>query len=525
MHSESPKKSTPRNSSAAGKEKQKKTSSQASQKKAKTPTSILDFAPAGMQLREVQEYALLQVEKHWSKVDVVVIEMPVGSGKSAVAYTLARWCASKGQGELSTRILAPTNILVEQYQTSMKGLHSLKGLENYHCPQLSQPDLIWNCKDTKAELGRTCSDCRYPQTVRKAHVYPYGVYNYWVYLAHRLYGDVVIFDECHKTVELIKELQAKKIWQHEYRYPSWVKTFGQLRKWLEGIPELETNNKLRLLHEELVSGETRFLVQRTQDLWHGQMRDVIKLLPVDVRGAPPVLWPNKVKKLVFLSATFGRKDIENLGLDRRQVLHIQTPSPIPVEQRPIWIDATLNMSWATQERNLPELVECLKGILRGNPARGFIHAPYSLAQKLAVALRDEPRLLFHDRENKGEVFQKFKDTPGAVMLASGMYEGVSLDEDLGRWQVITKIPWPSLAEPAIKWLAERDPEWYANETIRTLEQASGRICRGPTDYGDTIILDSSFHKLYKESSDLFHSWFRQACLEGSPEWLQTSKKT
>ena len=95
-----------------------------------------------------------------------------------------------------------------------------------------------------------------------------------------------------------------------------------------------------------------------------------------------------------------------------------------------------------------------------------------------------------------------------------MYEGVDLPDDLGRWQVITKIPWPSLGDAAIAALAERDPEWYLWETAKTVIQAGGRVSRHENDYGVTYCLDSSFMRLYNEGQHLLPRWFLDCLVDG-----------
>jgi Rad3-related DNA helicase len=91
-----------------------------------------------------------------------------------------------------------------------------------------------------------------------------------------------------------------------------------------------------------------------------------------------------------------------------------------------------------------------------------------------------------------------------------MYEGLDLPEDAGRFQIIAKVPWQSLASPAIKHIAELDPEAFAWETIKTLVQAAGRICRSPDDIGDTFLPDATFWRLLKESKHLFPKYFIEA---------------
>ena len=94
-----------------------------------------------------------------------------------------------------------------------------------------------------------------------------------------------------------------------------------------------------------------------------------------------------------------------------------------------------------------------------------------------------------------------------MLVASGMYEGLDLVDDTARWQVVSKIPWPSLADPAMKWRANEDPDFYNWETLRQVIQACGRVCRGPDDYGVTYILDSTWNRLEREAAHLFPDWF------------------
>ena len=101
------------------------------------------------------------------------------------------------------------------------------------------------------------------------------------------------------------------------------------------------------------------------------------------------------------------------------------------------------------------------------------------------------------------------------MVASGMYEGIDLADDLARWQVICKVPWANLTEPAMQYLAQQDPEGYANEAARLVVQAYGRVCRNPNDFGETFIVDRSFRRLYNDYRELFPGWFCDAVMDDS----------
>jgi len=96
------------------------------------------------------------------------------------------------------------------------------------------------------------------------------------------------------------------------------------------------------------------------------------------------------------------------------------------------------------------------------------------------------------------------------MVASGMYEGVDLAQDLGRWQLICQVPYPSLADALTVAKSRINPNGYKRRAIRQLEQASGRISRGPDDFGATVILDEQFAGLYSHTREQFEPWFKEA---------------
>lgn len=489
--------------------------------------SILNHFPAGRTPRPQQIAVLHKIEEVWDEADVIVIDAPVAFGKSNLAQTVSRWALSKYKK--MSRILTPTNILVEQYLKDFPTLHTLPAASTFKCadsieyyPDTAIEAYSHSCSKQKGKGEKVyCTSCPYIKAKKAGYAKPFGVYNYYTYMANKYYRPILIADECHNLMGTLRELNAKKYWQSEWGYPSSVRTYGQLFKWVnDSIPRFSGNQQKRLeyLKQELISNRTRFIVERAVESLRGHDEDVIKLLPVDIRNGGGLLWPKKVEKIVLLSATMNRNDIESLGLDNRRVVFISAESSIPKERRPIIIEGSLNLSFKHQMENLPKVIEWLQNILANKKERGIVHLTYSLARLLKPYLEENPRLLWHTAENKMAVYRQFL-TAGtdAVLMACGLYEGIDLPEDLGRWQVLIKVPFPSLESPAIKFMAETQPEWFANETIRVVQQMSGRICRTPEDYGETIVLDSSFQKLYDEYRNLFSSWFIEAVVPNTQE--------
>ena len=120
--------------------------------------------------------------------------------------------------------------------------------------------------------------------------------------------------------------------------------------------------------------------------------------------------------------------------------------------------------------------------------------------------------MWHDKDDKEEQYKRFrKSTEPRVLVGCGLSEGIDLVEDAGRFQIIGKVPYPSLADNFMKHILQKDKMNHTNVyqwmTIRTIIQAYGRISRTETDYGKTYILDISFLALLKQYKHLFPAWF------------------
>lgn len=495
----------------------------AARKKAgsKENRSILQSFTAGKSPRDGQRVALETIEKRWSQTDVFVIEIPTAGGKSDTALTIARWAQAVHRQK--GMVLVPNNVLLQQYLRDNSKLATIRGKQDYECVHGSTSVGQMSCKEYAAKMGHTCKGvCPYTAANRKIRAVPYGVVNYYTYLAHRLYPDVLIVDEAHNLLGMLRDFAAKKLWQHVYHYPDWIKDYAGLLRWVkdkrheledEGLPP---DNKLELLYKDLTGGANKYLIERGTDFYFGQEKPLLKMLPIDTSDQPPILWPSSVKKLVLLSATIGPKDLEQLGLDKRRVTWVATPSPIPPERRPIYVDKPgCNLAYGASPKETEQVVQRIREIVEAHAGeRGILHVTYSLMQELGKRLKPllGERLLTHTKENKKEVYAQFlTGASDAVLMCAGLYEGIDLPGDLGRFQVITKVPWPSMAEPAWKYVAQTDRERYAYETLKVVMQGAGRVCRTPTDFGVTYLIDRSFKSIPVE---LMPGWFREALAAG-----------
>lgn len=470
--------------------------------------------------RDCQVSALSEIEKHWDDADVFVLSAPTAAGKTKMMTTIARWAHSRFK--MQSSILVPNNVLLEQV-VEAENIYSLRSIEYYSCQAVDQ-DRPRSCAERKRAMGETCGGCIYRQRVRQVHKVPFRVINYYTYLAHKLYAAVVLVDEAHLLVNMARDLAAKHIWVDrvllkdgsEVRLPQAVATYEKLLEWI--VRHEFRDPVWQKLKEELSTGRMRYLVERSEKLYRGRYRDCLSLLPLDTSKEEKVsvLWPSKkVKKVILFSGTISKLEVEQLALAGKRVKFIEVNSPIEPKRRPVMIDKVgYQLTYPVADKELERMAENITQIAATNPkTKVLIHIPYALSNRMLPLLQAQlgERVLGHDRENKQEVVDYFKASKEPlVLLGSGLYEGLDLYGDDYQVQVICKVPWPFLGDPAWKFIAENYPERYAWQAIQQVVQAAGRICRGPDDFGTTFILDRSFKRLYAQHEQLFPSYFTDA---------------
>jgi Helicase C-terminal domain/Homing endonuclease len=473
------------------------------------------------------------------------------SGKSKMMSCIARWAASRKQ---KSHIAVPNNVLLAQMEQTEK-LFTLKSKDSYTCTLLGMNRKVGappkTCKDRHAVMNEHCAGCPYVASVRRAFASPFSLSNYHTMMAHKLQKEVVLIDEAHLLLPLIVELESKHIWlpvgeDSRSLLPHSVNTYGKLRDYVTTHADTLIGKAWDTLREELQDGRERYLIKRGERSYHSSSKDALTLIPVDTshsEKSQQLFPPKKVKKLLLFSGTINEIDVEQLGLAGRRVVTIRCPSPIAVERRPIvprYLSSPVTFKQCEKPEFLDEMANTILELLeRTTSPKVLIHAPYGLADKLKGRLAKVlgSRLLSHEKHDKrGQLETFLSDTREAsaegaqsahtkevssvtegdleyknevsVLLGSGFEEGLDLSGTQFTMQIICKIPFQSLAEPGWKWVAETNPDRYMWEALKKVVQATGRICRGPQDYGMTYILDSSLERCLQ--STLVPAYFREA---------------
>ena len=226
---------------------------------------------------------------------------------------------------------------------------------------------------------------------------------------------------------------------------------------------------------------------------------------------------SKYDKVVLMSGTILDKYLfsELNGLDIDEVSYYSVESPFPIENRLIYYKPLGKMSFNKKEETFKTFVPFISKILKKyTEKKGIIHTnSLELATWIERDIKN-PRLIFHDSANRDEMLKRHFDSSDPVVFVSpSISTGVSFDYEQSRFQIIAKIPYPSLASQKNKQRQKSNPEWMPYRTVAKLIQMCSRSIRSKTDKADTFILDSCYSDIDKYSSKYIPLWFGKAIVK------------
>ncbi len=211
---------------------------------------------------------------------------------------------------------------------------------------------------------------------------------------------------------------------------------------------------------------------------------------------------------VFSSGTFIDPEffLSEVGLSGEPYEHVRVPPAFPAERGPV-IDASVGyITQKTREEVWPLALRRVSELLDRERGRGLIHLHSylnlrSLQEHLASTVHAR-RIVYHGQGDRNQVLNDWlaNGKEDSVLASVNMNRGLDLKDDLARFQISMKCPWPSLGSRRIRRrMALPDGAlWYEYQALRSEVQSWGRIVRSPNDFGSTYLVDRSAVRLVRK---------------------------
>ncbi|WP_187146578.1 helicase C-terminal domain-containing protein [Nitrosopumilus maritimus] len=285
----------------------------------------------------------------------------------------------------------------------------------------------------------------------------------------------------------------------------------------ENDPDYELISRLERRYDraaqakiDISSDKNNFVVNDPVRDLNGNFR-TISVKPIDVSKFANEFFETEYQ--IFMSATIDKQSFcENMGLKKDEVAFVDTPkSPFPIENRNVDLLNIRRLSYGSTEEDELEVIKTIDRILdEHSTERGLIlTSSIPRCQKILRYLspKNTRRIrICHSKNKDGktqdEVISEHASDPTGVLLSSSLWEGVDLKDDLSRFQIIAKVPYPNYKEKRIKAKMDKFPLWYTSQTLTKLLQGFGRSIRSEDDWARTYVLDAAANNVFFKAQQM-----------------------
>lgn len=494
----------------------------------------------------------------------VMVQAPTGTGKSHIGATVAlstNKCPkvfrkmnvtpksmfaqnAPDVEKFGAYILTTTKQLQDQYGELFPQSSLLKGKVNYPCGI----DPICNagcakCVYIPSVMGACAysGKCEYINAYSDAVKNPFSVLSYSMFLSlpRRLRNKkILVCDEASELEDtLVKHfsINVKYKTLDYYKVPYSTLTIDDSEEGYLWISELLCNlkeslpsqkslsrsnvsksivdrargmkdmiQKLTLLHN--FWNESEFIVEKTKDGVMISPLKVNKLASIMFRG---------IDKVILMSATIinHSKMASSLGIGKNEYEFIDVKSGFDPKKSPIYTaPAKFDMTYANIDKSLIKMIDSVLELSDIHAEdNGLIHTHnFKITKALQDAVKGDRRFLFRDKFSTNEdiLYEHFNNPDPTVLVSPSLAFGTSLDNEHGRFQIITKLPYLPMSDKRIKILSKRDFDWYQMQMWITMIQMCGRCTRSAQDHSATYIFDKSFLSAIARYDDKLPDWFK-----------------
>jgi Rad3-related DNA helicase len=497
------------------------------------------LGPRYTEPRPIQTQLLHQLMEDRPKL--AMVEAPVGIGKSALGIAYGELIESK-----LTTVLTATISLQEQYERDFDDMAVFKGRGNYECENgLSAAEGV-----CVSRPGYRC-DSDYYVMRREVERARRVAANYAVYLNHLFYSrldrkpDLLVCDEGHRLLDILTQFETVKL------DAGLCRKLKILRSGSSGWDSMEDAEAWARAYKSQVQSSMQDAIingDKKAKLWAQLYRqitgieaageDYITLKTGEVLEAAP-LWPRKAAHALFRSAhnvliqsatLYGGHVLADLlGMNPMREPHLReyqfytVPSPFDSARWPTYFRPVVSLNKGSSDAEWARMAEVVHDYMhRYSSVKGVIHvsarnqvAPVLQSTRLCEGCTKRiiaPQAHGSANQTRGEMLQAFRNAPAGTWLCHySVGEGEDFTGDLGRIQLIAKVPYPDLGDKLTRLRSEEPGvgrRMYAAMTLARIAQTAGRVMRHEGDFGETVILDGSFRRLWQWHQDLAPSWFK-----------------
>jgi ATP-dependent DNA helicase DinG len=448
-------------------------------------------------------------------------------------------------------ILTMTKALQDQYLSLFPEHHTFKGKNNYQCQvDLNQTTDNAPCifdKKIKTNCFSSCI-CPYYEAKNKSIYSKTSILNYRSFFNLRPFlqkREMFVCDEAdgiedelvgHFTIEINYSLlkscdiaHKKLITDNITEARSWL--FDIYNQVLDQIKDLK---KQALKISKITSADAQYskLMQKLNKLsrLQGSMSKAIEywdecnflieeksakrviFVPYDIRPLFKEIF-NVADKVLLMSATLSNHKhfAKSMGISENEYEYIELLSPFNSEKSPIYCTTKYNLSYSSKNKDLDNIINaCIELCKKHKDYKGVIHThTNSITQEFYKYLKNDSRFLFRQEgiTNEEILEQHKRALHPTVLISPSLDTGISLDGDLGRFQIIVKAPYLPLSSKRIKKKFDSDSNQYAYSMLNNLVQMAGRCTRSKDDYSITYILDGNATRAITENKDILPKHF------------------
>lgn len=231
-----------------------------------------------------------------------------------------------------------------------------------------------------------------------------------------------------------------------------------------------------------------------------QSDDILTLNCLDERYLITEHFHKRAGNCLFMSATIGEPNNYIKSISAENCMFLDLPSCFDFTKSPIYYINKFKLSYDKKNENLPYVLSLIEYIVKNKcNQRGIIQTgSYEFAKYVYDNINDEIKdrfLIYNNSTDKAKYLEEYIESSDKILIGPSLIEGIDLKDELCRFIIIMKIPYPSLGDKFIAKKFETDKEWYAWKTVNAILQGVGRGVRTPNDWCETFIIDGTFDNL------------------------------